>query len=112
MAARALVISRRSMAAIRRPNRLPDEARGSDAVFDILGLSCRRWDIASCSSAHLGIPDTSNNAFVCMAAYCRLQCNIDETIGIPNNKAAAGNRRPLECWSPLRLKTLYSAATL
>src|SRR6266851_245069 len=42
------------------------------------------------------IPDASNNAFVCIAAYCLLQCSKNGTIRVPDSK------RPPE--SPTALK--------
>jgi hypothetical protein len=41
---------------------------------------------ASWSGNNLRIPDASNNAFVCIAAYCRLQCSINGTIRVPDRK--------------------------
>jgi hypothetical protein len=59
------------------------------------------------SGANLGIPDTSDNPLVCMAAIEILQRNINETIGFPNNEKAAENRRLFEIFG----KPVYSAAT-
>src|ERR1700722_19514761 len=71
---RALAINRRSMVAIRRPNRVGVGTRPKAAVLDI--------SIPFCGSAdqivvhNLGIPDARSNAFVCIAAYHLLQCSI------------------------------------
>jgi hypothetical protein len=101
-------MSKRSIAAIRRPKTELDEANGAEAVSDILVTFAKAAGAALRSGGNLGIPDASHNSLVCIAAYPILQRNMNETIRFPNNKKAAENRRPLK---GVEGKPAYSAAT-
>jgi hypothetical protein len=48
------------------------------------------------SEANLGIPDTTHNLSVCIAAYILLQRNINETMRFLNNEKAAGTPAAFE----------------
>jgi hypothetical protein len=82
-------MSKRSIAAIRRPKTVLDEANGAEAVSDILVTFAKAAGAALRSGGNLGIPDASHNSLVCIAAYLILQRNMNETIRFPNNKKAA-----------------------
>jgi hypothetical protein len=43
------------------------------------------------STVNLGMPDASNNSFVCIAAYNILHRSINGAIGFLNNEKAAGS---------------------
>jgi hypothetical protein len=76
-AARAEVIRRRSIKAMRRPNGVVEGVKPMEAVLDIVvPFSEAQRIAASLSGNNLRIPDASYNAFVCIAAYYLLQCNI------------------------------------
>src|SRR4030088_1727377 len=92
-AARAEVINRRSMVAIKRPNRPLEGTKPMEAVLDmIVPFSKMRQIAASSSGDNLRIPDTRNNSFVCIAAYCLLQCNINASLA--GMGQAKGRRKP------------------
>ena len=75
-AARAEVIRRRSIKAMRRRNGVVEGVKPMEAVLDIVvPFSEAQRIAASLSGNNLRIPDASNNAFVCIAAYSILQCN-------------------------------------
>jgi hypothetical protein len=57
----------------------------------------------------LGIPDTTNNPFVCIAAFYLLHCSMIASGGGPN-KRAAGNRRPQKCSERLLIRRRPCAA--
>src|SRR5882757_1078639 len=77
MEIRALAISRRSIMAIRRPNRVAEGARPIAAVLDIdVPLLRSSALLGQFPRENLCIPDTSSNSFVCIAAFYLLQCSI------------------------------------
>ena len=84
---RALAASKRSIEAIRRL-KIPDDGRKvAEAGLDILvpffgGSNALRSD-----GANLGMPDSSSNQFVCIAAIVLLHCNIVQKM---NSEKAAG----------------------
>ena len=71
------------------------------------------------SKVRLGMPDTSSNAFVCMAAYYILQCNINGTIGFRTIKRPPKQPAAFQCnlrfcsgCAQIYPAFAYSAATL
>ena len=82
-------MSRRSIAAIRRPNTALDDVKVAETVSDILSPLGKQPGAAVRAADNLGIPDTNNNPFVCIAAFEILHCNINGTIRVPNNEKAA-----------------------
>jgi hypothetical protein len=78
-------------------------AKAEGSGFGHLGALVWRQPVAASSSeTNLGIPDTSHNTFVCIAAIGLLQCSINRVIGFPNEKSRPEGR-PL-----LRAGTLRS----
>src|ERR1700687_3562333 len=102
------------MEAIRRPNRLVGGARLIEAVLDIIVPFFEAQRIAaSRSEDNLRIPDTSDNTFVCIAAYYLLQCNIRQfgakRIASGQQPDKRGRRKPAA--SETFSRVAYSAAT-
>jgi hypothetical protein len=63
------------MTARKRPNSEGEGTKPKEAVLDIVvPLFWYSWQLRS--GDNIGIPDASSNPFVCIAAYCLLQCNI------------------------------------
>src|SRR5438477_3228248 len=90
-AMRALVVSSRSIDAIRRVNREAEGASEIAAVLDIWSpLFLGSGGSASLSAANLCIPDARNNRFVCIAAFWISHCSKNGLIRAPDGKKAAG----------------------
>ena len=96
------------MVAIRRLNSEVEGARPSEAVLDIWFPNQAKSNGRSLI-VNLGIPDASHNPFVCIAAFCLLHRNINETIRLSNSKKAAGKPAASKRSQDF---AAYSAATL
>src|ERR1700694_5083474 len=95
---------------MRRPNGVVEGVKPIEAVFDIVvPFSEAQRIAASLSGNNLRIPDASYNAFVCIAAYYLLQCNIR-----PWDHPCPGNKqkgRPNGGLGGIEKFPAYSAAT-
>jgi hypothetical protein len=106
---RAEAASRRSIEAIRRLKIPLDGAKVAVAVLDIWVPFLERGDAPRYRlGANLGIPDASDNRFVCIAAIWRVQCNINGLIEFPNTKRPPERPAAFKSKNSSRKRRLFS----
>src|SRR6266567_209629 len=102
------------MAANKRPNRVVDGVKPMEAVLDIVVPFSEAQPITALRSGdNLRIPDASNNAFVCIAAFYPLQRNIASGTVHEGPGPNRQKKRPPEAAASTAFRDVaYSAATL